>query len=403
MAMAATAEDVKPRFELLHLWVNDAERYALRAISDPVMASGVDWSESIVAKNFLGVRAAFAERLALGVPPEGVFWIGDNGAAKLVRDGLFRPIPDRIGTWAFSDHLIPEVYDAVKMGNAITVLPLGIHLQNRMIYNIDILTRLGLKAPESWQALLDMAPILAEHGINAITLSDERWQMRFFVTAVLSEMLTGEELRKLLTGTAPAREFEPQLTRMVAMMLALRPYADPASHDLVWGTVVENVAVGTAFAAFLGDFAAPVVARTSSIRCAAPPGSNYLMWSFDTFAMTESDDPAVIAGQEEVIKAVIDRDIQTEYVRRKGGIPAYRDTDPAILDPCSRASVASWKDTGEKIFLPAAEWSQSLNVIASVVRTAWHDPSQTTASITAEMIAALDGLYASEYSARLGQ
>ena len=384
------ADEVRPRFELLHLWATSEEAYALRALSDPVRASGVDWSESRVSTNFLGVREQFAQRLALGVPPSGLFWLGGNKAEDLFEQKLIRLFPNRVGERAFSDELIPEIYQQVREGDSIRLLPLGIHLQNRMLYNGDVLKRLGLAMPESWQDLLNIAPTLRVNGVHAVVFSDQRWQMRFFITSIMAEQFTFEEMREFLAGTSSARKFETQLRRSTGIFLALRPYASPLSRDLNWANVVEDVASGNSFAAFLGDFVAPMLRRNPVVRCSASLGNDYVIWSFDAIALVTTEDPAVIAGQDRLIETVITPEIRQEYILRKGGISAYRGSDTRRMDACSRASMESWKMADTKVLLTASQWLQTLDIAASILRPAWWDPEADADRITADLITAID-------------
>lgn len=384
------ADEVGPRFELLHLWATSEEAYALRAVSDPVRASGVDWSESWVTTNFLGVREQFAQRLALGVPPSGLFWLGGDEAEDLFEQKLFRLFPNRVGERAFSDELIPEIYQRVREGDLIRLLPVGIHLQNRMLYNGDVLRRLGLAMPESWQDLLNIAPTLRKNGVHAVVFSDQRWQMRFFITSIMAEQFTFEDMREFLAGTGSARKYEPQLRRSIEIFLALRPYASPLSRDLNWANVVEHVASGGSFAAFLGDFVAPILRRYPAVHCAAAPGNDYVIWSFDAIALVTTEDPAVIAGQDRLIETVIKPEVRHEYILRKGGIPAYRGSDIRQMDACSQASMESWKMADIKVLLTASQWLQTLDIAASILRPAWWDPDAEAATITTDLITAID-------------
>ncbi|WP_147273296.1 extracellular solute-binding protein [Paracoccus lutimaris] len=384
------ADEVRPRFELLHLWATGEEAYALRALSEPVRASGVDWSESRVSTNFIGVREQFAERLALGVPPSGLFWLGGNQAEDLFEQKLFRLFPNRVGNRAFSDELIPEIYQRVREGDSTRLLPLGIHLQNRMLYNADVLRRLGLAMPESWQELLNMAPALRKNGVHAVVFSDQRWQMRFFITSIMAEQFTFEEMGEFLAGTGSARKYEPQLRRSTEIFLALRPYASPLSRDLNWANVVEHVASGDSFAAFLGDFVAPMLRRNPAVHCSAAPGNDYVIWSFDAIALVTTEDPEVIAGQNRLIETVITPEVRQEYILRKGGIPAYRGSDARQMDACSQASMESWKMADTKMLLTASQWLQTLDIAASILRPAWWDPDADAAPITADLITAID-------------
>ena len=154
--------------------------------------------------------------------------------------------------------------------------------------------------------------------------------------------------------------------------------------------MVERVRSGDAFAAFMGDFVAPLIAGSPGIRCSAPPGNDYVIWSFDTIALVKSDDPAVIAGQDRLIEVVMNHANRDEYILRKGGVPVYRGMDVARMDDCSKASVESWNQAETKILLTASEWTQTLDTIASILRLAWRDPESNAEQVTADVLTAVD-------------
>lgn len=381
---------IAPRFELLHLWATDKEEHALRALSDPVRAVGVEWSESEVSTNFLGVRNLFADRFALGEPPSGLFWLGGDRLNNLFEKEYFRLIPDRVGALSFSDELIPEIYEQVRDGDSIMLLPLGIHLQNRMLYNSAIIERLGLSRPETWRELLKMAPVLADVGVYAVALSDERWQLRFLIMSIMAEQFTFDEMGKLLAGRQSANKFQSQLLRSTEIFLALRPYAPPASHNLNWASVVGHVKSGKAFAAIMGDFVAPLIPRHLSVRCAAAPGNDYLIWSFDTIALVAVNDPAVIAGQDLFVETVMQPEARSQYILRKGGVPVYRDEISDQTDDCSRASIQDWHSTDAKFLLTASQWTKTLDSVASILRMAWQNPDASAVTVTADLVTAIN-------------
>lgn len=388
--IAARADDTVPRFEFLHMWVTKEEAHALRAFSDPVKAHGVNWTENQVSTNFLGVRDLFAFRLALGTPPSGLLWLGGDQPSPLFDLHMLRPIPNQVGERSFSDGLIPEVYNEVRSGDSILLLPVGIHLQNRMLYNHEVLARLNLPMPKTWQDLLNIAPTLGQNGVHVIALSDQRWQLRFLIASIMSEQFSYDEMREFLAGPDSADNFKAQLQRSIEIFLALRPYASPTSRDQNWTGVVEHIIVGDSFAAFLGDFVAPLLVHDPAVRCTAAPGNDYVIWSFDTIALVAGDDPAVIAGQQQLIETVIDPQHQQEYILRKGGVPAYHGLDTSLMDPCSLASMQSWERTNTKILLSASQWTHTLDMIASILQPAWRDPDTNPADTTADLIAAID-------------
>ncbi len=171
-ATCCAAEETTPQFELLHLWAEQAEQHALATLSEPMKAAGVVWSEQIVKTNFHGVRETFGERLALGIPPTAVFWIGGGPAvAELIDRGVFIEIEPVTGQGAFANLLLPEVFEAVSYGKNISVLPVGIHLQNFIVYNKRILDEIGATAPpENWDVFVSYAQKAHEAGYAGLRL-----------------------------------------------------------------------------------------------------------------------------------------------------------------------------------------------------------------------------------------
>ena len=115
-----------------------------------------------------------------------------------------------------------------------------------------------------------------------------------------------------------------------------------------------------------------------------------MIWSFDAIALVTTEDPAVIAGQDRLIETVIKPEVRHEYILRKGGIPAYRGSDIRQMDACSQASMESWKMADIKVLLTASQWLQTLDIAASILRPAWWDPDAEAATITTDLITAID-------------
>ena len=165
-----------PRFELLHLWLTQAEDKALETIRAPLIEQGVDWSEHKVADNFYGVKAELSKRLSLGIPPSGAFWLGGPDFRELIDEKTLRLIPNKIGDKKFSQELIPEVFQVLSHNEGITALPVGIHLQNYIIYNKKIMDKLNLSIPQNWKEFIAMGPIVKQAGYDLLSMSDQHWQ-----------------------------------------------------------------------------------------------------------------------------------------------------------------------------------------------------------------------------------
>ena len=370
----AAHPDESPKFELLHMWVHEVETNALAAITDPMESQGVYWSESVVASDFLAVRTKFAERLSLGIPPTGVSWIaGGNSARELLESGVFRRIEPAVGGWNVADALIPEIYEAVKYEDGLSVLPLGIHLQNHAVYNGDILEELGESPPRSWSEFLEIAPRAQELGYVPLVMSDQRWQLRFLLNAILVEKLDAEEFMELLHMQGDLERWRAPLREIIEIFGKLRQFANSDNYELDWWDAVEQVASGQALLHILGDFTSPLYQSDANVICTLPPGNTYYIWAFDSIALTNTNDANQKAGQDLLIKTISRSDNQINYITQKGGIPAYRNVDIKRLNPCSRESVKNWRSASSRVLLTSNEWSGAGGVIIAVSQEYWRN------------------------------
>ncbi len=385
------AVETQPRFELLHLWGSEGEMRALAAYSDAAKQRGVDWSEHIVFFNFLGVRAMFAKRLAISQPPSGIFWIGGNSAKQMIDAGLFRPIPTKLENFDFSKSLLPEVYDAIRYRDMITLVPVGSHIQNRIFYNQDILDELAIEPPRTWSQFLAVAPAVQKAGYYPMIVTDQRWQNRYFFLAILAEKLTADEMRRFLSGNEPVEKYRDAMLASMEVLMALRPYTNKDIGDLSWDAAIGKVYDKSGFAYILGDFTSALIPKDDgTVLCTEPPGNEYVMWAVDGIALTQSDDPLVITGQNILIKVVTDVTNHNNYIANKGGVSAYVGGESIHLDRCTQASKQAWEQIPEKVFVSSEDWTETLDAFATITMTVWRTPDITVEEAVEQTIAALN-------------
>ena len=385
---AAEPANPKPHFELLHLWLTDAEESALAAISDPAKAAGVVWEEHRYQSSFLGLKTEYAERLALKLAPTGTHWIGGSEMKNMVDAGVFRFIRDRPGRASFASLLLPEVYDIVRYRDGISALPLGIHIQNHFAYNSEIFASLGLAPPKTWDELIKTAKIITDAGYIGLAVSDQRWQLRFLFSSILTGLLPAGEYARLLNGREVSDEQRKSLVRAFQILQELRPYVNKDNRDLGWVDATKKLMSGQAAMAILADFSSTLFARDTKIKCQLPPQNTYVVWAFDAIALTRTDDPADVAGQNIVIDIASTPQNLANYVGRKGGVPVFKWKDTDLINPCSKQSVAEWTRAREKIHVGSA-WSLSLNIIANVVQKFWRTETLEPEQVTEELVSAL--------------
>lgn len=391
----ATADESKPpRFELLHLWATPEEAHALNAFVDPVKQRGVFWSEHAVQTNFIGVRRAYAERLALFAAPTGVFWIGGNEAVSgLIDQGTFRAIPLRNGAVDFGKIIRQEVLDVVRYDeDNLSLLPIGIHLQNHIVYNETILRQFSDHHPATWEEFLDIARKARQSGYDGISLSDQRWQIRFLIGAILVEYFEPEEFVEFVSQDIAKESYRANLAKAYEVFRALKDFANTDMEDLAWNDAVGKVVEGKSLANVLGDFSSPLLPEDGNFACDLPPGNTYVLWSLDTIALTNTSESDEVEGQDILTETVGLAEHNRNYIVRKGGIPAYRNVDTSLLNSCSQQSIGKWDKAKHKFLLSSREWTQSMDVIAGISLSLWKSPELSVAAAVEETVRSLNAL-----------
>ena len=385
------AEQEKARFELMHLWITNKEALAVTALSTPMKKAGVNWEEHLHMTSFFDMQKEYAERVALGYPPTGVHWIGGNGLRQLVDNGLFRLIKNVSGKPPFEEILLPEVYEVVKYKNGITTLPIGIHLQNHMVYNKDIFQQLGLVVPATWEQLINDLGKIHAAGFTPITMSDQRWQIRFLFFSILSAKVSAKEFVSFLNKEKNVGQWHPQIVDALSILKKLKPFVNSDNKGLNWAVSTGHLTSGKAAMSFLADFSSLLYADDKRFSCALPPGNDYVIWAFDSIALTKTSNPIEVAGQDAMIVVANSIENLQKYVGWKGGIPVHKWKNEQGINRCSLQSIAIWKRAKDKIHI-GSEWTLSLNIISAIVQKFWRGGAYPIEQAADEIIQALSNL-----------
>lgn len=383
--------------ELLHLWAAKEEKYALEAIAESLRAHGVDFQEQITHTNFTGIKSILTERLALGVPPTVVQWIGGREDVLALYDaGVFKLIRDEDLGQNGLEQMRPEIAEIVSYEDGYLLLPVGIHLLNHVVYNQMILDKIGVEVPQDWPEFIAAGHQAVEAGYYGIAISDERWQLRNLMLGLLVADLSVDEFSNLFIDYNEDGFDLGKIETAFERLRTLQELSNPDNADLSWASAVAHTASDRAMASVIGDFSSPLYPKNGHFTCALPPNNHYFLWAFDTFALTNVTDPGAIAGHQELLRRVSEPSVQSEYIVRKGGIPAFRGGDPSKLNPCSQRSLAYWESDMPRVFLTSTAWAQNMNVIANASRTFWRSPNMSAAEVTAMVNAKLKALSLNE-------
>lgn len=376
----------RPVFELLHLWTSPIEQPALEVLKDAIVGAGLSWREHRVKGNFYGVRRELADRMALDVSPSAVFWIGAFDRKSRYQGDVFRRIDEGLGGDDIRGMLLPEILSEVSSEKGLNALPLAIHLQNVAIANEKLFKRLGIPYPSSWAQFLEIAPSLKSAGVTPLAVSGQRWLFRFLYLSILADGLEPEEFERLLFATMPRDRFIAIAKRSFEMLRALKPFSSSNYDSIVWDDAVRQVIDGTSAMTITGDFAAPAI-NGEDVKCAGPPGSNFLMWSFDVVAFPVRKDRA---AQDIAIPVLFSRDVLTRFGAAKGGVPVVTGVTRSLLDSCSATSLDRWKSQ-KKVLLSSENWGEVLNIVSSLAQLVWTSDSIDLHQVASQLFDEISG------------
>ena len=363
-----------PSVELMHLWLDPIEAPAVGVLRSAIQSNGLTLREHRVEGNFYGIRMAFAERLAMQVPPDAVFWIGGQALNEMVGNGTFRRLRGIPGLQQFTASLHPTIRAALTSEDGLSALPLGVHLQNYIVLNKAVYRKAGAPLPETWSEFIESAPALKRIGIVPLSMSGQRWQLRFLFAAIMAEQMGLEIFNEFLRMTDPAKAnpaVRHALVESLRLLDQLHGLTNQDFTDLDWGSVVNRVKSGSAAAVVLGDFMTPTFDDENDFACGLSLGNRFLMWSGDVIAFPKMADATRTLNQDRVITALTQPKQLHRYIEKKGGVPVTLDTASGEFNSCTQAGIVLWQSSIPKIHLDANDWSNRLNLLSAFIETFW--------------------------------
>ena len=386
----AVAQEADAQVELMHFWRAPGEQHALAALTDPVKEAGIGWRDYTSEGNFSGMKIEYARRISLGSAPGILHWIMGNEMRRLSALGMTRTIPDDDGL--FAKQLVPEVYDVIKMEGGISGIPVGIHTQNVIAYNRNLLAEFGLEPARNWDEFVSFGPVLAEHGKLLLALSDEQWQIRLLFSSILSTLINIEEFATLAKDDEDVARLRQPFEDTLSILFRIKPYTNLDYHKKDWQAVVQTADQGDALSIMFGDYMASEFSDEDGMHCSIVPGHKLVIWGADAFIFPTMGDDDAIHGQDAFITSATTPEHLLEYAYRKAAIPVLKDITSARFLPCLEQVFTDWSRTEEKFLIGGDFWQRRFVAIGSFLNEEWKKDSVDPAGAASRLIEILNNL-----------
>lgn len=328
--------------EIFSWWVARGEVEALEALLDVHARHHPDVEViNAAATNADRARMRLDQRFAQGDPPDTfqtnagfdlTRWVTVDGgsAAQSKLEGL---------GWFFADEdldLPGEVIDAVSFAGEPYAVPLNLHRNNSLFYNVAVLERHGLAVPTSFAELLAACGVLDAAGVRCFAAGGrDPWALGILLWANVMIASAGPEYhREFFAGVRDPNE--AALERIVDDLFALWAYVGADAFDTPWTDAVMQVGDGDAAFTVMGDWAKGLLGTLGKV-----PGDEFGQVPFPgtqgTFVFTMDAFPLALGGRErdatiDLLRVIASPEGQLAFNVVKGSIPTRYDVPSDDLD-----------------------------------------------------------------------
>lgn len=375
--------------DILDLWRTQSEQRAIDVLRKQVKAHGAEWREFVVS-GFPAVKDEFARRKSTGRTPNVVSWVLGREVKAMADRGLTRTITSE--REFFESQIAPDLLKLVAGERGLSGVPIGLHIQNQVIYNRDLLNKYQLRQPADWIEFLGYGPNLKRDGVYLIANSDEPWQIRNMFMSIFSSLANADDAHLLLSGGQPLHSLHGKFSKAVDIMMRLKEFAEPQSRGRKWEETVRLVEAQRSLAVALGDYIIPEFNDSANIACGVAPGAKYIIWGADTLIFPTVQDPRLIAGQNLVFKILADRDTLLQFSYWKGSIPAIKDAPTQSLRPCTAVLRQQWEAFSDKILVDADSWNRRLGALGSILNRLWNQSAVDPDAAASNIVEVLDAI-----------
>ena len=345
--LTPAAAGAAPQVEVLHWWTSGGEAKALQALKDEFEANGGTWVDSPVAGGGGdAAMTALRARVVAGNPPTAVQLKGP-GIQEWAAEGTLGNL-DPVAKAENWDALLPPlISEIVKYEGHYVAVPVNIHRVDWLWANPQVLAKVGVAPPTTWDEFNAAADKLKAAGITPLAHGGQPWQDATVFEVVALGIGGPGFFRKALVEVDPATLRSDTMVKVFDQMRRLRGYVDDNFPGRDWNLATAMVMRGEAAFQVMGDWAkgeflAAGKKPGEDFLCLPAPGSGYVL-NTDSFAMFDVKGDDNLAGQRLLASLILSEGFQETFNVYKGSIPARLGVSRAKFDSCAIKSMDDLK------------------------------------------------------------
>lgn len=257
--VTATPEPESPQLEIFHWWTAPGEREAADAM---FAALNEAYPEIEIIENPVagggGVshRVVLQGRMAAGIPPDTFQTLGGAEMKAYVDGGALEPLTDLYEELGYADVIPGPLLNAVSVDGTPYIVPLNMHIQNILYYNLPLFEELGLTPPTNFEELMAAIETIqaANPEMTPLALgTQENWGAAFVLDSILIELGGPEYYVSFHKGEIDASTDEIYL-QALDRLGQLRPFVTQGHSSLTWDQSISEVVNGNAAMVIMGTW-----------------------------------------------------------------------------------------------------------------------------------------------------
>jgi glucose/mannose transport system substrate-binding protein len=346
VVVAATAAPSEKKLEIFHWWTAPGEREAADAMFKALKDAYPDIKvveNPVPGGGGTEHRVVLKARITAGIPPDTFQTLGGAELKDYVDSGVLQPLDDVYKELDYAAKIPKPLLNAVTINGHPYSVPLNMHLENILYYNLKLFQELGIAAPTGYDDLMAACTAIkaAKPDMACLAVgSKDNWSDVFVLDTIMMELGGPEYYVKFFKGEVdPAAD--PIFKQSLEKFAALQPYINIKDHSsLTWDQAVSAVGSGQAAMTIMGTWAIGAFIKGSNWQPGVDFGAvNYptkperiLLFHPDTYGCTVGapDQESCMSW----LKVVASPELQIPTDVTQGGMFARTDIDPkSFPDP----------------------------------------------------------------------
>lgn len=316
-------------------------------------------------------QALLAERLKDHHPPD-LFQKNAHDVPAFLRanPGTLEPLDDLFRELELEQVVYPEVLANLRLDGHYYSMPVNIHRENALFYNVRVFAEQGLQPPTSFAELMQVCKTLKAAGVTPLATAYQGWILRVMFNSIAMGKMGAEHFRAYFRGQVPAND--PELRDAVAAfgeLLTQYVNVDAKEDGFGWTNAAQAVYNGDAAMFFHGDWAKGYFTQLGWVPgvdfgvVGAPGASEFFLYGVDVFAVPKG--ALNERGAREFLSTVASPAGQIAFNVIKGSSPIRRDIPRSDLDPLGRATLDDLQDAKIRMLIPSRPgWDDALQQFA---------------------------------------